>query len=1583
MKNPQATHTIASLRRFDLWSADHSLVDFVRDRLEKRLGNYERIPDEVRDHHETEIEVLAGGYSYRQVLELVQNAADAILEDMISNGSNTSGRIELRLSGNRLYAANTGAPLSKDGVIALLSARSSSKRQNQIGRFGVGFKSLLGLEGPIDFYSRSVSLRFDPAKCAKKIREHLSLPDHYPAPRLRLAWPIEAESEFNADQTLAELSQWATTIVRVDIGQQRLASHLNDELAEFPGEFLLFLPVDVDLELLSDSGVNRRLARRRTDSGVNLVENDEIAPWQVVDIRLLLSDPEAQADATTVHTRDEVPISWALPLAAREERAGRFWAFFPTDTLSRIPGILNAPWKVNSDRTALIHGPYNTFLMESAAKLIVSALAPLATAENPARPLDMFPRELDTREETARPLVDAVWELLDTVRLVPDGTGALQAPSSLMLHPVDNEEAVKRWWKAADPDARAVFIHPGCYRGQRLNRLRFLLRRVKENADDGILLEEWLERVASADLAVARDILHLVKCIHDSSRDYDVRNQLRRSRLIPTEEDTLVAAADAVMSNGVVPAGKSAVHHSIAADKKCRKILKQVLGVRRLDDTQWQALLKQGLREAEKAYPYAMDDAWERFWSGLRDVPQELAVKFITSASERVRVRNLSGEWVLPAQLLRPGCIVVNHPDLADLLVDERFHADDEKLLEPLQIRPEPRNELINWNTNIGDAYQEYRNIVLNLYVVFMATKRKSPQWSYLDFVNAAKVLAGAPLLDAIPLSFRSNLTELLLKRLEQRSLQYAFFGHTTRQEVYETVEVPSPTCWLIMQHGAIELAGHCVPVRDLIGACDIPWLQRLPGWDVVLTQIGALAPGFTPDWEFPAGDHKALWLAVFASCESNEVPPELRRACYEAAAEQGHVPAQVWVQQELLPIDQCYVTSSDVLFGQVSEAGVPVVVLAADAIELWTEKGAQNLAGLACIEFDEMTPQPLSLLDVVPEITQALSEDVMEIAWVRACNNLRMQINEIRTPLPAALEAEAFLVDLDQLAQRSWQDRLTILVHEAINAGWVAGDADVEKIARDIVQRNYVRRRTEVAANTSLEERLLAAAGGTPDALLDTFDDAVRRAVALRQTMTHLEIASLALAVHGPTVLTVLKEKLEEEGLEPPSRWGTQAAFEFAMALGFPPEFGGSRTAKRSAEIWVSGPMPLGKLHDYQKRLVDELGSLIVHHQREAPARAVLGLPTGSGKTRVAVETAVNCALRTGATVLWVAQTDELCEQAVQSFRQVWANRGQPWTELRLLRLWGGNPNPGASDTDVPTVVVASVQTLVSRVSGTLPEWIREASLVVIDEAHHAIAPSYTRLLNWLTGKLADDRNTILPPLIGLSATPFRGRNEEESHRLASRFGGRLYPASDEQGKLYQKLQAEGILSEIITKPLNYSQPFVLTADEKKLIETFDEFPETAAQRMGEDELRNEAIVHAVAEYAAKSQVLFFANSVWHASHLAALLQLRGVQVAAVHGGTESSARQYFIRQFQNGKIKVLCNYGVLATGFDAPKTEVIVISRPVFSPVRYMQMVGRGLRGEKNGGTETCNVVTVLDNIEEYSDRLAYHTYFTPYYQ
>lgn len=1567
------------------WNPEAELVSLVRERFEKRLENYKNMADEVREHHGNEVKVLAGGYTYRQVLELVQNAADAILEHSGATGSEASGRVVLRLFKNRLYAANTGAPFSKDGIKALLSADSSPKRQNQIGRFGLGFKSLLGLEGQIDVFSRSICFRFDPARCAETIRDHVSFEADAPAPGLRLAWPIDAAEEFDTDPVLFELSGWAATIVRVDIGTPLLVSRVDDELDSFPGEFLLFLAADVELELLSDTGIGRSLSRRVSDKDVCLVENDKETPWKVASIQVPLDDDEAiQKDATEVHKRDEVPITWALPLAAEEEQAGKFWAFFPTESPSRVPGILNAPWKVNSDRTALIPGAYNTFLMKRAATLIAANLESLATADDPGRPLDVFPREPDSSKEIAKPLVDALWDCLTECPVVPDGAGVGRQVSSLLLHPLDDEEAVRLWRQIATPKYRAAFVHPACYRGARLTRLKKLASRTRRRKDRSLPVERWLECVASTAPTKAQKVLHIVNQVYGSLRGTDRRilEKLRDVRLIPTDQKTLVSASTAVIGGGVVPTGKFAVHKAVVADERCRQILEDVLGVRSLDDRQWRAILDQALEDAGKSWHWNRHEAWDKFWTAIGEAPSDLTLSFVDSVADRIHLRSISKEWRIPARLLRAGGVVSSQPELSSVLLDEDYHASHKKIVERLQIQPEPPKRLLKWTAAMGEMFSDYRTRALRTYRRKMSLSGQRPQESYLNFLDDARVLAGAPLLKDIPESSRRKLTLLLLEQLSGQSLQPASFGHETQREKYETIEVPSPSCWLLASHGVVTLAGHSVTIRDLVAALDLRWTRSLPGWIEVLDRVEkTLTKGFPGEWEAPAGDLGTLWPAVFAACESGDVSWDLRRTCYAAAAEHGEVPQRVTLDDRTLPLEECYVTGSEVVAKQVRKAALPVVLLAEETIDLWVKKGARNMANLSRVDHDELEAQPVSLLDVAPDLAPALGEEAREAAWVQVCKNLRIVIDtEKETPLPAAFERGSFLVDLEQLERCNWRQRIEILLTEAVAAGWVDGDA--ERLKRELLEQNYLRRRAEVAQKPTIVERLLAAVGGNSDVLLQAFDGSVRHAMHLQKVEAPPEVAGLALAVHGPAILARLRDKLEEEGLKPPTRWGTEDAYEFAIALGFPSEFGGSRKARRSAELLVSGPMPLGALHDYQERLIGDLGTLIEAHKRK-PARAVLSLPTGSGKTRVAVETAVNTCLNKGSTVLWIAQTDELCEQAVQSFRQVWVNRGKEWTDLRLVRLWGGNPSPVASDRDVPTVIVASIQTLVSRIAGRLPDWLRAASLVVIDEAHHAIAPSYTRLLTWLTGKETRDGGIEAPPLLGLSATPFRGRDEVESRRLARRFNGELYPPPGEQADLYGKLQADGMLSDIAVKPLVYDRAFVLTDEEKRLIDTFDEFPDAAARRMGEDERRNTVIVRSIESHTKKGQALFFANSVWHASHVAALLHMSGVKAAVVHGETEASARQYFVRQFQSGDIDVLCNYGVLTTGFDAPRTHVIVISRPVFSPVRYMQMVGRGLRGEKNGGTKTCTVVTVLDNIMEYSKRLAYHTYFTRYFQ
>jgi hypothetical protein len=341
---------------------------------------------------------------------------------------------------------------------------------------------------------------------------------------------------------------------------------------------------------------------------------------------------------------------------------------------------------------------------------------------------------------------------------------------------------------------------------------------------------------------------------------------LRQAKIILAAQGLLVTASEAVIASGVVPAGKFAVHPDIAADKQCLQILEQVLGVQHLDDKQWRALLAQALAAANDA-EHADDEAWSNVWGELRTAPDNVALEFVAASASRMRVRTARGRWEISSQVLRPGPIVPDHPALAGILLDRKYHANDERFLALLNIGTEPRADLIPWSSAVGDSYQQYAQVVRIHYSSLMASKRKWPQWAYLNFLCGGSVLAGAPLLGAIPVASRGKLTQLLLNRLGPSSLQYAAFGHSTRGEVYEPIEVPSPTCWLLAQHGAIDLGSSCVALRDVVTAHAMPWVQQLPGCGVIISKLDLLRSGFFSLWEVPAGDLKSFWPAAFAAC--------------------------------------------------------------------------------------------------------------------------------------------------------------------------------------------------------------------------------------------------------------------------------------------------------------------------------------------------------------------------------------------------------------------------------------------------------------------------------------------------------------------------------------------------------------------------------------------------------------------------------------------------------------------------------------------------------------------------------------------
>ncbi len=362
----------------------------------------------------------------------------------------------------------------------------------------------------------------------------------------------------------------------------------------------------------------------------------------------------------------------------------------------------------------------------------------------------------------------------------------------------------------------------------------------------------------------------------------------------------------------------------------------------------------------------------------------------------------------------------------------------------------------------------------------------------------------------------------------------------------------------------------------------------------------------------------------------------------------------------------------------------------------------------------------------------------------------------------------------------------------------------------------------------------------------------------------------------------------------------------------------------------------------------------------RNRRRRAVVSLPTGGGKTRVTVQAAVDLVLKPESgkrSVLWVAQTDELCEQAVQSFRQVWVNRGAERTDLRIIRFWGGHRNPSPSTVGRPTVVIASIQTLNSRIGRDELDWLSHPGLVVVDECHHALTPSYTGLLKWLdaesprSGATAKDE----PPIIGLSATPFRGANDDEENlRLAKRFDQRWLPA--DQQSLHENLTSQGILA------VAEHEPALSVVIAPALIERmgaqsdsegiqFENLLEELNRWLADDEDRNRLLIDTIAQCRQES-ILFFTNSVQHAEEMAVRLNIKGIP-APPSAGIPASARRYFLERFQSGQARILCNHSVLTTGFDAPRTDMVLIARQVMSPVRYMQDGWTWSARVKNGGT------------------------------
>ena len=167
----------------------------------------------------------------------------------------------------------------------------------------------------------------------------------------------------------------------------------------------------------------------------------------------------------------------------------------------------------------------------------------------------------------------------------------------------------------------------------------------------------------------------------------------------------------------------------------------------------------------------------------------------------------------------------------------------------------------------------------------------------------------------------------------------------------------------------------------------------------------------------------------------------------------------------------------------------------------------------------------------------------------------------------------------------------------------------------------------------------------------------------------------------------------------------------------------------------------------------------------------------------------------------------------------------------------------------------------------------------------------------------------------------------------------------------------------------------FHLSGNELRLSESVPWLPQSVERRIADDTGRTRRILEAYKSHVSPDwPTLFFATSVEHSKTIAALLTEAGVSARAVSAETDTSVRRRIVEGFRAGQINVLVNYGIFREGFDAPKTKAIIVARPVYSPNLYFQMVGRGLRGVKNGGNDRCLILNVRDNINNFKRKLAF---------
>ncbi|CAI7978107.1 DNA/RNA helicase, superfamily II [Frankia sp. Hr75.2] len=372
----------------------------------------------------------------------------------------------------------------------------------------------------------------------------------------------------------------------------------------------------------------------------------------------------------------------------------------------------------------------------------------------------------------------------------------------------------------------------------------------------------------------------------------------------------------------------------------------------------------------------------------------------------------------------------------------------------------------------------------------------------------------------------------------------------------------------------------------------------------------------------------------------------------------------------------------------------------------------------------------------------------------------------------------------------------------------------------------------------------------------------------------------------------------------------------------------------------------------------LDELASV----SGGAGRSGLLVLPTGAGKTYTAVRWLLDRLhadrrLR----VLWVADQQELVDQAARTFVEL--ARSMPVPFERVLRRIHSLASPPTSlaDPDLDVAVVTRASLAGGRAKDAarkrLARFLERPCVVVVDEAHHAVAPTYAELLDFVT--MAN------PVLVGLTATPWPS-GIGAAKRLRDRFPVAVIELAA------RDLIRTGVLARPVFHTVDTGERPELTDEEQRLLGDRD-LPPTVLRRL-DQEHRNHLIVETwLARREQWRKTLVFAVNIEHAERLGALFTSRGAQAQVVHSRS-ALTRELTLKWFREEKGScVLVSVGMLTEGVDLPDAHTAFLARPTRSRVLMHQMIGRVLRGSQSGGDEVAHIVDLRDRWSDDIDVLA----------